>query len=75
MLSVHLGVPKPLIRRIDPPDTGLGDGLQLVANDAQFPFNDSVWRHRFGVGGGNRLNGVVMEVAAGGTYTVPTAYQ
>jgi hypothetical protein len=75
MLGIHLGAPKPLIRRIDPADTGLGDGLQLVATDAQFPFNDSVWRHRFGVGAGNRLNGVMMEVAAGGTYSVPTAYQ
>lgn len=74
MLGVHLDAPKPLIRRIDPADTGLGDGLQLVAEDQEFPFADSVWRHRFGVGAGNRLNGVVMEVAAGGSYSIPTGY-
>ena len=75
MLGVHLDQPKPLIRRIDPADTGLGDGLQLVARDMEFPFEASFWRHRFGLGAGNRLNGVVMEVAAGGSYSIPTAYQ
>jgi len=36
---------------------------------------DSFWRHRMGYGVANRLNGVVMELAAGGTYTIPTVYQ
>ena len=74
MLGLHLDAPKPIIRRIDPADTGLGDGLQLVSEDTTYPFSDSVWRHRFGLGAGNRLNGVVMKLAAGGTYTIPTAY-
>lgn len=74
MLGVHLDAPAPLVRRIDPADTGLGDGLQLVAEDQEFPFQKSNWRHRFGFGAGNRLNGVVMELANGGSYTTPTAY-
>ena len=74
MLGIHLDAPKPLIRRIDPADTGLGDGLLLVTKDQDFPFETSVWRHRFGFGVGNRLNGVVMELGTGGTYTIPTAY-
>jgi hypothetical protein len=74
LMGIHLGAPKPLVKRIDPADTGLGDGLQLVGEDEEFPFKDSIWRHRFGFGAGNRLNGVVMELAAGAGFTVPTAY-
>lgn len=74
-LAVHLEADPPLIRRIDPADTGLGDGLQLVSEDMEFPFQESTWRHRFGIGCGNRLNGVVLEFGTGGTYTIPTAYQ
>jgi len=78
MVGIHLDAAKPLIRRIDPADTQLGDGLRLVAQEElqdHFPFKNSYWRHRFGFGAGNRLNGVVMELGTGGTYTVPTAYQ
>jgi len=74
ILGVHLDAEPPLIRRIDPADTGLGDGLQLVARDEQFPFEGSFWRHRFGFGAGNRLNGVAMYLTAG-SWTIPTAYQ
>lgn len=73
--GIHLDAPKPLMRRIDPADTGLGDGLQLVAKETQYPFEASFWRHRFGFGAGNRLNGVVMEFGTGGTYSIPTLYQ
>jgi hypothetical protein len=73
--GTYLDAPRPLIRRVDPADTGLGTGLQLVAKDAAFPFNESFWRSRFGFGVGNRLNGVCMEFGTGGTYTVPSAYQ
>jgi len=74
-LGIHLDSPKPLVRRIDPADTGLGDGLQLVARDEEFPFTTAFWRHRFGFGSGNRLNGVSMEFGTGGTYSVPSTYQ
>jgi len=72
IVGVHLGAESPLIERVDPADTGLGMGLQLVAVDEEFPFKETVWRHRFGLGCGNRLNGVVMELGNGGTYTDPT---
>lgn len=78
IIGIHLDAPKPLIRRIDPADTQLGNGLQLVAREElrdNFPFTNSYWRHRFGLGCGNRLNGVVMELGTGGTYSVPAAYQ
>lgn len=74
MVGLHLEAAKPLMRRIDPADTGLGDGLQLVARDQEFPFQASVWRHRFGFGCGNRLNGVIMELDTGGTYSIPSGY-
>lgn len=74
MVGIHLDAPKPLVRRIDPADTGLGDGLQLVAENEEFPFKASFWRHRFGFGAGNRLNGVVLELGTGGTYSIPSGY-
>jgi hypothetical protein len=73
LLAVHLDAPKPLLRRIDPPQVGLGDGLQLVAEDLDFPYKTADWSHRFGFGAGNRLNGVVMQLTAG-SYTIPTIY-
>jgi hypothetical protein len=74
MLGIHLDAPAPLRMRIDPADTGLGDGLQLIARDEIYPIESSHYRNRFGIGCGNRLNGVVMELGTGGTYTIPTAY-
>ena len=74
MLGLHLDQPAPLKMRVDPADTGLGRGLQLVAKDMEYPFTTSYWRHRFGIGGGNRLNGVAMELGTGGTYTIDTNY-
>ena len=56
----------------DAKGAGLGTDLQLVATDEEFPFKDSVWRHRFGLAVANRLNGICVETAAGGNYTDPT---
>jgi hypothetical protein len=74
ILGVHLDAPKPLVQRVDPADTGLPQGLTLVATDEEHPITSSYYEHRFGFGVGNRLNGVVAELGNGGTYTVPTAY-
>ncbi len=77
MVGIYLDAPKPLKKRTDPADTGLGRGLQLVAKAEfadQFPFNESFWRDRFGYGGANRLSAVVMELGNGGSYTIPTAF-
>jgi hypothetical protein len=75
LMALHLEAEPPLIRRIDPADTGLGDGLQLVAEDEEYPFHGSFWRHRFGLGCGNRLNGVVLDLSnADSDYDIPTGY-
>ena len=71
-LSIHMEAPKPLNKRIDPPETGLGSGLQLVAKNADYPFTDAQYRNRLGFGVGNRLNGVVMDYTTG-SYAIPTA--
>ena len=72
-LGLHLDAPRPLVERIDPAETGLGQGLQLVYEDTEYPLKSSHYRHRFGLGAGNRLNGVVMkfDLAA---YSVPAIY-
>lgn len=74
ILAVHLDAPKPLKQRVDPEATGLGRGLQLVANRSDHPFLGSVWEHRMGFGVGNRLNGVVMQLTTNGAYAIPTGY-
>ena len=72
LLGIHMDIEQPLYKREDPADTGLGSGFQLVATDDTFPWESSIWRHRFGFGAANRLNGVAMELGTGGTYTIPT---
>lgn len=74
MLFVHLEEEAPLMVRTDPADTGLGTGLQMVATDEQYPVTESFWRHRFGFGAANRLNGVMLELNTGGSYTIPSGY-
>lgn len=66
--------PKPLIERIDSADTGLPIGLTLIAKDVQYPLETSHYRNRVGYGVGNRLNGVVMFLDAGASYTIPTGF-
>lgn len=75
LLAVHLDAPRPLMRRVDPAATGLPRGLALVSEDEVYPFRKAHYTNRFGIGTGNRLNGVVVEFGTGGTYTIPTAYQ
>jgi hypothetical protein len=76
LLGLHLDAPKPLVRRVDPPETGLGTGLQLIMEDVSSPIWRSAWRDRFGYGVGNRLNGVVMDLTAAtpSTYVIPSQY-
>ena len=73
-MALHLEAPKPLVKRVDPADTGLPSDLALVSQDAEYPFRAAHWRNRFGFGVGNRLNGVVIQFKASGSYDVPTAY-
>lgn len=74
MLGIDPDQLSPVKLRVDPADTGLARGLGLISSNDKYPFTDSHWRHRFGFGVANRLNGVAMEVANGGGWTIPTAY-
>jgi hypothetical protein len=74
MAGVHLDAPPPLVERIDPADTGLGSGLQLVAKDMDVIFETAFWRHRYGLGVRNRLNGYVLQLVASTSYTAPAIY-
>lgn len=75
MIGIDLEQPAPLKMRVDLAATGLPRGLNLVATEDKYPLMNSQFRDRFGIGTGNRLNGVVFELGTGGSYTIPTAYQ
>lgn len=74
LAGIDLDAPAPLVRRIDPADTGLPQGLTLISDSSEYPFVQSHYMNRHGFGVGNRLNGVIMELGTGGTYTVPAGY-
>jgi len=74
ILALHLDARAPLIQRIDPPETGLPADLALIVKDADYPIESSYYEHRFGVGVGNRLNGVVMFLDTGSSYAIPSAF-
>jgi hypothetical protein len=75
MVGIDADQPAPLKMRVDPTETGLGTGLNLVAQDmTDFPLQKAVWTHAVGFGVGNRLNGCVMELGTGGTYSIPSGY-
>ena len=74
-LGLLLEVPPPWIMRVDPADTGLTPGLQLVATDSQHPMTGAHYEHRFGLGVANRLSAAIIEISGGnGSYAPPTAY-
>ena len=75
MIGIHLETEAPLKRRVDPADTGLTTGFKMIFMDNDFPLEAEYWENRFGLGAGNRLAAVVMELGTGGTYTIPTEYQ
>ena len=62
LLAVHGDEPAPLKQRIDPINTGLPRGLALVRQSNESPLVSAEWRWRFGIGTGNRLNGVVLQL-------------
>ncbi|HCR71215.1 MAG TPA: hypothetical protein DIW23_07225 [Anaerolineae bacterium] len=74
-LATHLGYAPPLVKRVDAEDTGIPEGLHLVAKNEKYPLETSYYRNRYGYGVGNRLNGIVRKYAASGDYEVPTLYQ
>ena len=74
MLGINTDMPAPLMRRIDPPDTGLKPNLTLVSKNDEYPLESSSYRNRFGYAVTNRLAAVAVQLVASTTYTTPTAY-
>ena len=74
LIALHMSVEAPLIERVDTAASGLARGLQMVARNEAFPLEQSFYRMRRGFGTGNRLNGVVMQMKAPGTYDIPTGF-
>lgn len=75
LLFLHMDEAAPLMVRHDPLSMNLGTGdFMLVSRSELFPFEEAVWRARYGLGAGNRLNGVVMFINATSSYTIPPAY-
>lgn len=72
IIAVDLNQPGPLKQRVPVP-TELR-GFKLEAEEENDPMFKRTWRDRFGYGAGNRLNGVVMELGTGGTYSIPSGY-
>lgn len=75
MYGQDLMMPGPLKKRLDPAEQGFAEGIELVSSNSRAPFEQAHYRNRYGAAVGNRLNGVVMELGNGGTYTIPTPYQ
>lgn len=72
IVGVNIDAPAPLRRRVDPQPQL--QGFKLVAKQLEYPLEESFWRAREGYGVANRLNGVVVELGTGGTYTTPSTY-
>jgi hypothetical protein len=75
-LTVHLGIDAPLKRRIDVSGSGLADRgvLRLTGSFNEYPLTFNEWTLRFGFGAANRLNGVVTQLKAPGSYDIPADY-
>lgn len=74
MVATDPNAPAPLKMRVDRAESGLNTGFSLIATDRSTPLESAFWRRRAGFGAGNRLNLVVIEVANGGAYSIPTGY-
>lgn len=74
MLGIDLFAEKPLQMRVDPAYTNLPRGLALTSESDVAPITKSNWEWWMGLGVVNRLNGYVMELGTGGTYSVPSGY-
>lgn len=74
VIGIDLDSPPPLKIRRDPVATGLPRGLHLAGQTDKHPLFASHWRNRYGIGAGNRLNGVVLQFVASTSYSVPSGF-
>lgn len=73
ILGIDLDQPPPLVKRVDKVALGGRGRLELIAQQTEFPLQESFWRDRRGYGVGNRLSAVVLKVN-GASYTTPAGY-
>lgn len=73
-VATDLDVDAPLRKRVDAVPVAGSGNLALIARQQEFPLQESFWRCRQGFGVANRLNGVVMQFKAPGSYDIPSGY-
>lgn len=77
LIGIHMAAAPPLIRRVDPPAFGTSPNLVLTNPAGDYDHPMVHWRFEtwFGLGVGNRLNGVAYDLTGTtpGTYTIPTS--
>lgn len=76
IVAINLASPQPIKMRVDPAETGLGNGgLMLLPEERHGVLTFNSWRLRFGLGAANRLNAAVMDLSnADSDYDIPSAY-
>lgn len=74
LLAVDADAPPPTRMRVHRAEYGLAQGFNLAAEDERHPIMTRHYEHDFGIGVGNRLNGVVMQLKASGSYDIPSRY-
>lgn len=78
VFAYDMSQPMPLLERMHEPGAQIPRGLHLVTRSfdaATYPFDQSHYEDHFGYGVGNRLNGIVVQLVASTTYSIPTQYQ
>lgn len=74
LLGIDYDQPAPVKIRVHPTGIAMPQGLALVNTDMRHPIETRNYEHWMGVGVGNRLNGVAMELTTDGSYDPPAAY-
>lgn len=74
LVAIDLDQPAPLLKRRYPAVSGLSPDVYLAGTDVSHPLYSTHYRAHYGFGAGNRLNGVVMELGTGGSYSIPSDY-
>lgn len=74
LLGVDADQPAPTKVRVHPSGIALPNALELVSEDSRHPIMTRNYEHWMGVGVGNRLNGVCMELTTDGSYDPPALY-
>lgn len=74
IVGIDADQPGPIKIRVHPSDIDIAQGLVLKNQDERHPIETRHYEHWMGAGVGNRLNGVVMQLKASGSYEPPALY-